>query len=74
MAFTVLSERPLVEWSDNSRDILNFMVNYLPNTIAEGCDATLSQVTEEVSRHRLEKGFASRVIVGLGHSFGGCTL
>lgn len=62
------------EWSDHSRDILNFMVNYLPNMIAGGCDPTLSQVPEEISRHRLENGFDSRVVVGLGHSFGGCTL
>ncbi|KAG9092316.1 hypothetical protein FS749_015837 [Ceratobasidium sp. UAMH 11750] len=62
------------EWSDHTRDIANFMVNYLPEIPTECAAARLPLVPENVSRLRLGRGFASRTVVGLGHSFGGCTL
>ncbi|KAG8752655.1 hypothetical protein FRC12_011846 [Ceratobasidium sp. 428] len=62
------------EWSDHTRDIANFMINYLPETPAERNSTCLSLVPESISRQRLGRGFTSRNVIGLGHSFGGCTL
>jgi hypothetical protein len=64
----------LVDWLDNARDIANFMVHYLP----EDVDATvlpirLPRLPASVTRVREERGFHTRRLVVVGHSFGGCT-
>ena len=64
----------LVDWLDNARDIANFMVHYLP----EDVDATvlpirLLRLPASVTSVREERGFHTRKLVVVGHSFGGCT-
>ncbi|QRW13439.1 alpha/beta hydrolase family protein [Ceratobasidium sp. AG-Ba] len=64
----------IYEWSDHTRDIANFIINYLPESPMECKDNLLPLVTKSVSLQRMSNGFSSRTIIGLGHSFGGCTL
>ncbi|KAJ1301022.1 hypothetical protein OPQ81_003445 [Rhizoctonia solani] len=65
----------IFEWSDHTRDILNFLTNYLPEKIETGqVERNLSRVSGQFGQRRLNHGFKHRAIVGIGHSFGGCTL
>lgn len=64
----------IFEWSDHARDILNFVANFLPESMDACNDPSLPQVSEQVSQQRRDHGFKSRIVVGLGHSLGGCTL
>ncbi|KAJ1301034.1 hypothetical protein OPQ81_003455 [Rhizoctonia solani] len=65
----------IFEWSDGTRDILNFITNYLPDKIEDGhVDRNLSRISEQAAQQRLQHGFKDRAIVGIGHSFGGSTL
>jgi len=64
-------------WLDNSRDIINFLTYYLPDTIGHPGDELpthLPLIPQEVSEARGKDGFANRTIVAIGHSFGGCSL
>lgn len=63
-----------VDWMDNSRDMLNFFINYLPST------PTLSELPTHLSRlpageaeARKKIGYRNRTIAVVGHSFGGGT-
>lgn len=65
------------DWLDNSRDIINFLIHYLPDAI--GCPGDelpthLPLIPRQVSSARAESGLTNRTLVGIGHSFGGCTL
>ena len=65
------------EWSDNSRDIINFLAYYLPDTIGYSGDQLpthLPLVPQEISEARIKNGLTNRTVIGIGHSFGGCTL
>lgn len=67
----------LVDWADNTRDILNFFVNYLPEDSAPGprnLPVHLERVSEPISQLRTKQGFADREIICVGHSFGGASL
>ncbi|KAH7337714.1 Alpha/beta hydrolase family-domain-containing protein [Rhizoctonia solani] len=64
----------IFEWSDHARDILNFLVNFLPDGNEHEQIEHLSQVPEQNAQRRRQHGFTSRTIVGIGHSFGGCTV
>ena len=67
----------VVEWSDNSRDIINFLTYYLPDTVGYSRDQLpthLPLVPREVSEARAKGGFTNRTLVAAGHSFGGCTM
>jgi hypothetical protein len=59
-----------VDWHDNTRDMLNFMLNYLPDSLEE-LPVHLPRVPSHVSESRKEHGFDNRTLVGLGHSFCG---
>ena len=64
------------EWSDNSRDMINFLTYYLPDATGYSGDQLpthLPLVPRETSEARA-KGGLNRTLVGVGHSFGGCTL
>jgi pimeloyl-ACP methyl ester carboxylesterase len=60
-------------WSDHARDILNFILHFLPETVAPSALPTyLPRVPHEVSDAREKHGFTNRELVVVGHSFGGC--
>lgn len=65
------------EWLDNSRDIINFLIHYLPDTIGYPGDELpthLPLIPQQISSARTESGLTNRTLIGIGHSFGGCTL
>ncbi|KAJ1301035.1 hypothetical protein OPQ81_003456 [Rhizoctonia solani] len=65
----------IYEWSDHVRDILNFLINFLPDRVEYGqLERNLPQVPEKNAWGRQKRGFTHRIIVGIGHSFGGCTV
>ena len=73
--FTPLTEVNvfLVTWSDHARDILNFILHFLPETVLPSTLPTyLPRVPLEVSTAREKRGFTSRELVVVGHSFSGC--
>jgi hypothetical protein len=64
----------LVDWSDNTRDILNFLLNYLPTSPTSSRLPThLSRVSHVESERRKVSGFGKRTLIAVGHSYGGCT-
>jgi len=59
---------------DNSRDILNFLINYLPaSTRPLGLPTHLPRLPPEESEARKFSGYKDRTLAVIGHSFGGCT-
>lgn len=62
-------------WADNARDVLNFLLHFLPSNPRE---ATLPPVLDPVpldeSSRRSRFGFSGRKLVGVGHSLGGCSV
>ncbi|KAH7337716.1 Alpha/beta hydrolase family-domain-containing protein [Rhizoctonia solani] len=64
----------IFEWSDHARDILNFLSNFMPDKVGSQTESSLSRIPEQATHDRLKHGFANRTVVGIGHSFGGCTL
>ena len=64
----------LVDWLDNTRDIANFMVHYLPEDVEETVlPVRLPRLPASVTKAREERGYRTRKLVVVGHSFGGCT-
>ncbi|KAK2464528.1 hypothetical protein APHAL10511_003507 [Amanita phalloides] len=63
------------DWVDNSRDILNFFTFFIPSSSASSSPLPthLPRVPTTESDQRAIYGLPSRTIVGIGHSFGGCT-
>lgn len=62
------------DWSDNTRDILNFFTNYMPtDTHTTSLPLHLPRLPDHESKRRLETGFHSRKLMIVGHSYGGCT-
>ncbi|KAJ7087807.1 Alpha/beta hydrolase family-domain-containing protein [Mycena epipterygia] len=63
------------DWSDDARDVLNFLLHFLPTAIA-GPDAPLPallpRVAPEESALRKVRGLSERTLFAAGHSFGGC--
>ncbi|EIN14480.1 hypothetical protein PUNSTDRAFT_96391 [Punctularia strigosozonata HHB-11173 SS5] len=65
----------LYDWSDNSRDILNFFLHYLPTEIHPGqLPVHLTPIHETEASQRKVQGIPGRTIIGVGHSFGGVTI
>jgi hypothetical protein len=63
------------DWSDNSRDMANFILHYLPVDIdPETLPVHLERVTESETATRAQYGVSDRTIVAIGHSFGGATM
>ncbi|KAG2076277.1 alpha/beta-hydrolase [Suillus decipiens] len=63
------------DWTDNARDIVNFLVNYMPEEV-ETCSLPiqLHQIPTSVGESRQKSGFSSRALVVAGHSYGGCSV
>lgn len=63
-----------VDWNDNARDILNFLLHFLPSQPTSGVLPThLARVALDESERRKADGFAGRALVAVGHSYGGCS-
>lgn len=63
------------DWMDNSRDILNFLINYLPSAAASpfALPTHLPRLSWDESESRKVNGYKDRTLAAVGHSFGGCT-
>ncbi|KAI9438201.1 Alpha/Beta hydrolase protein [Lactarius indigo] len=60
-------------WHDHARDILNFILHFLPEEVTPSTLPTnLPRVSTEASEARKRLGFANRKLVVVGHSLGGC--
>ena len=80
LLFLVCPFEKQVDWTDNARDIVNFLVNFLPsktvntdNDDASPMPTHLPRVTSQETQARLKVGFRSRRVVVVGHSMGGCS-
>ncbi|GJJ14484.1 hypothetical protein Clacol_008748 [Clathrus columnatus] len=69
------------DWLDNVRDILQFLLYYIPDRVERGpknepvpLPTHLTRLPESTATHRIKEGFDSRTVVGVGHSFGGCSV
>ncbi|KAG0704156.1 hypothetical protein DFH29DRAFT_873941 [Suillus ampliporus] len=72
----ICSVEPLMldDWVDNARDIAHFLLHYLPEDASSTALPThLYLLPETISEYRMTKGFLSRSLVAVGHSFGGCS-
>ncbi|TFK75633.1 hypothetical protein BDN72DRAFT_935522 [Pluteus cervinus] len=61
------------DWADNTRDILNFLLNFLPPSSEVPLPIHLPQLSAEESERRRSLGLVDRKLVAIGHSYGGCT-
>ncbi|GBE82655.1 alpha/beta-hydrolase [Sparassis crispa] len=62
------------DWQDNTRDILQFMLSYLPSSASPSAlPIHLERLPDHVSDVRKVHGFDERTMVVVGHSLGGCT-
>ncbi|KAG9033625.1 hypothetical protein FS837_002418 [Tulasnella sp. UAMH 9824] len=62
-------------WADNARDILNFLLHFLPSNPQEaGLSEELDSISLDESSRRSRFGFRKRKLVGIGHSLGGCSM
>ncbi|KAF8651171.1 hypothetical protein AX16_004826, partial [Volvariella volvacea WC 439] len=62
------------DWTDNTRDILNFLLHFLPSTASSASlPIHLPRVSPDETQYRKVNGFRERTFVTVGHSFGGCT-
>ncbi|KAK7037795.1 hypothetical protein VNI00_010756 [Paramarasmius palmivorus] len=73
--------KSLFHWRNATRDLVTFFTHYLPTQVAPpGLLPThILRISQEETSKRMKYGFhdptlgtKSRVIVGIGHSFGGC--
>ncbi|KAJ6630584.1 Alpha/Beta hydrolase protein [Mycena sp. CBHHK59/15] len=63
------------DWVDNARDVLTFLLHFLPSSIAgpdEPLPVHLPRVAPEERALRKVRGFKERELLAVGHSFGGC--
>jgi pimeloyl-ACP methyl ester carboxylesterase len=64
----------IYDWSDNARDILNFLLHFIPTTAtASPLPTHLTRVSAPETEFRKRHGFPRRSLVTIGHSFGGCS-
>ncbi|KAG8216017.1 hypothetical protein J3R82DRAFT_8010 [Butyriboletus roseoflavus] len=64
----------IFDWLDNTRDIANFLIHYLPDAVEAAVLPTrLPRLPMSVTKGRGEHGYRTRKLVVVGHSFGGCT-
>ncbi|KAG0704157.1 Alpha/Beta hydrolase protein [Suillus ampliporus] len=62
----------IYDWVDNARDIVHFLLHYLPEDAwSTDLPTHLHLLPETISEYRTAKGFSSRSLVAVGHSFGG---
>ena len=63
------------DWADDARDILNFLVHYLPSSsAASSLPIHLRRVSAEESEQRKSNGFRNRTLIAGGSSYGGCIM
>ncbi|OJA17586.1 hypothetical protein AZE42_01217 [Rhizopogon vesiculosus] len=63
------------DWTDNARDIVNFLVNYIPEDVeTSALPIQLQRLPSSIGESREKSGFSSRTLVAVGHSFGGCSV
>ncbi|KAG1728505.1 Alpha/beta hydrolase family-domain-containing protein [Suillus paluster] len=63
------------DWTDNARDIANFLINYMPEDVETSTlPIQLPRLHASIGESRQKNGFSSRTVVAAGHSFGGCSL
>ncbi|KAG1859224.1 Alpha/beta hydrolase family-domain-containing protein [Suillus subluteus] len=63
------------DWTDNARDITNFLINYMPEEVeTSSLPIQLDRVPASIGESREKSGFSSRTLVVAGHSFGGCSV
>jgi len=63
------------DWADNGRDMLNFLHYFIPSRATDAPLPThLRRVSPEETRSRQTQGFRRRTVLGVGHSYGGCTM
>jgi surfactin synthase thioesterase subunit len=68
------SDLSLVDWRDNARDILNFLLYYLPESpTGESLPTHLDRLRPAQTDQRRTSAFKHRTLAVVGHSFGGCT-
>ncbi|KIP03855.1 hypothetical protein PHLGIDRAFT_25908 [Phlebiopsis gigantea 11061_1 CR5-6] len=64
----------LYDWADNTRDMLNFLLSYLPNDPSvKKLPTHLPRLPTKLAASRQYFGFQSRALASIGHSFGGCS-
>ncbi len=61
----------IVHWHEGARDLLNFLVYYLPSHPANKLPLHLPRVEHSESARRLKRGLTLRKVVAVGHSLGG---
>ncbi|KAF7338103.1 AB hydrolase-1 domain-containing protein [Mycena venus] len=59
-------------WADDARDVLNFLLHFLPSSIGSDLPIHLPRIAPEESALRKVRGFSERRLFAVGHSFGGC--
>jgi len=63
----------LFTWRDHARDILNFILHFLPEKVTSSALPTrLPRIPLQVSEAREKRGLSDRQLVVIGHSFSGC--
>jgi len=63
------------DWTDNARDIANFLINYMPEEVERSpLPIQLDRVSASIGESRQKNGFSSRILVTAGHSYGGCSV
>ncbi|OSC99698.1 alpha/beta-hydrolase [Trametes coccinea BRFM310] len=64
----------IFDWRDNTRDILHFLLHYLPTSASTDALPThLPRLPASEASSRLRGGLQSRKMVYVGHSFGACS-
>lgn len=63
----------VVDCAEYSRDLLNFVLAYLPDARDDQrCPTNIPRLPDEEVRRRRARGFHHRTVIGVGHSVGAC--
>jgi pimeloyl-ACP methyl ester carboxylesterase len=64
-----------VDWADNARDMLNFLLHYLPpSSGTSDLPVNLPRLPPATASARQAGGISDRIVAGIGHSLGGCSM
>jgi len=64
-----------IDWADNARDILSLLLYYMPSSATDLAPSPiLERVPDSIAEDREQHGYSNRILVGLGHSFGGSSM